>query len=423
MAKHVVITADLVKLARNEVEFLHEVDNQLELKAEHSIRRAIWRYEKFWLPLVVGHQTSSSQVLVPPLDVHWVWHCHLLCPRQYLKDCTALVGRLVEHEVLQIFNSPEYKRQAEATEQLWAAKYGLVEQYHVSHYEVVPIEVLVYQSKCGYDLLQATARQSSFYYNVSLPHYRDDKFLAAAVERYKKYLLLIKNNSSSFIVPCYDIDLMWHTHQLMTKAYYEDTGTILGYVLNHDDTDTDRRPGSKLSDSFLKSRQLWQTAYNEEYTIAGAMYRGPPCAGKLHAITAGQRQVLTTKVMLTNVKLEGVDDDVSKVKMKVKTVADCTKLVSKFKGPPPYVWNNFTSGVSTFEVDTRKKKVSLLFEAQTLKGTCLFVSNAKCYNFIYGDLEAEIEATQSVARTSSILLEPIKATRDSAVLGAVEIRR
>ena len=45
----------------------------------------------------------------------------------------------------------------------------------------------------------------------------------------------------------YDIDLVWHTHQLNPKAYHKDMNTMLGYVMTHDDSDQDRKTGSKLN--------------------------------------------------------------------------------------------------------------------------------------------------------------------------------
>jgi hypothetical protein len=38
-------------------------------------------------------------------------------------------------------------------------------------------------SKLAYDIAAAASRQSVFYYQVSLPHYRDPVFISAAIER------------------------------------------------------------------------------------------------------------------------------------------------------------------------------------------------------------------------------------------------
>ena len=64
---------------------------------------------------------------------------------------------------------------------------------------------------------------------------KNDIFLKEAVARYKGFLHLIKRNRQlsvkRFCVPTYDIDLIWHSHQLYPAAYCKDLTTILGKVL------------------------------------------------------------------------------------------------------------------------------------------------------------------------------------------------
>ena len=52
-----------------------------------------------------------------------------------------------------------------------------------------------------------------------------------ALVRYKMYLALKKSHPDKFLVPCYDIDLVWHTHQVHPALYYGDTMGLLGFVL------------------------------------------------------------------------------------------------------------------------------------------------------------------------------------------------
>ena len=93
--------------------------------------------------------------------------------------------------------------------------------------------------------------------------------------RYKGFLhLAAKSKGKLFLVPTYDIDLMWHTHQLDPLAYRTDTLHLLGKVLDHDDTDIERHEGSKLSNCFHETKQLWEETYSIPYEKAGAMYRG-----------------------------------------------------------------------------------------------------------------------------------------------------
>ena len=61
----------------------------------------MFRYEKFWLPLLAEISDSPETDLswCPPLDIHWVWHTHMLAPVSYNMDCQAIVGRLLGHRL------------------------------------------------------------------------------------------------------------------------------------------------------------------------------------------------------------------------------------------------------------------------------------------------------------------------------------
>ena len=49
------------------------------------LRRAVWRYEHCWVPLLLDWASAPKQKhpLAPPLDVAWVWLVHLLHPVSY----------------------------------------------------------------------------------------------------------------------------------------------------------------------------------------------------------------------------------------------------------------------------------------------------------------------------------------------------
>ena len=109
--------------------------------------------------------------------------------------------------------------------------------------------------------------QNSFYFlyflhfQVSLPHYEDSEFNVDSVRRYRMYLHLKKKNPKTFLVPCYDMDLIWHTHQVHPQDYHHDMNHILGFVLKHDDSVNDRAPGSKLNQSDEVTRKLWMSKF------------------------------------------------------------------------------------------------------------------------------------------------------------------
>jgi hypothetical protein len=103
----------------------------------------------------------------------------------------------------------------------------------------------------------------------------DDRFLDEAEERYKGFMYLIKDNSvNCFCVPTYDVDLMWHSHQLNSVAYTRDMINLLGKALEHDDIDSDRSKGKKLDLGFTETKRQWEDTYGRRYWRAGAMHKG-----------------------------------------------------------------------------------------------------------------------------------------------------
>lgn len=116
------------------------------------------------------------------------------------------------------------------------------------------------------------------YKQVSRSYMNDNLFLEGAVDRYKGFLHLIKRNRersiTCFCVPTYDIDLIWHSHQLHPASYCKDLVAIMGKVLEHDDTDSDRTKGQKLDVGFSETAKQWEEMFGSRYWRAGAMYRG-----------------------------------------------------------------------------------------------------------------------------------------------------
>ena len=77
-------SVDLVSEAQKHLHFLKKVNEQSGVLSQpHVIANAIRRYETCWLPLLSINQDEN---LVPPLDVHWVWHVHMLSPKCYYDD-------------------------------------------------------------------------------------------------------------------------------------------------------------------------------------------------------------------------------------------------------------------------------------------------------------------------------------------------
>ena len=106
----------------------------------------------------------------------------------------------------------------------------------------------------------------------------------------------------------YDIDLIWHTHQLSPKSYHDDMKAILGYVMTHDDSDQSRKADSKLSISHNQTQACWQQEFNEPYHVPGVCYRGfhprsvfqPVDATKLKQYCSNDFQVAVQNLQLRN---------------------------------------------------------------------------------------------------------------------------
>ena len=190
-------------------------------------------------------------------------------------------------------------------------------------------------SRIKYNLEDACYRQSKFLYQVSLPHYNDETFLRAAVERYEQHLRLKKQHPEVFMVPCYDVDLIWHAHQLYPLDYKQTTTELLGKTLHHDDEVTDRNPGSKLYDSEMKTRAVWEAA-GLPFAKPGAMYRGDPPSSlppKFKWQYAWLARLEYT-VKIQKIETEHLDEK-KRYEIRLQVIKNKTIFVQEFKGDNP----------------------------------------------------------------------------------------
>nr|GEX92914.1 hypothetical protein [Tanacetum cinerariifolium] len=145
---------------------------------------------------------------------------------------------------------------------------------------------------------------------------KDDIFLEGAVERYKGFLLMIRRNmetkSKNFCVPTYNIELMWHTHQLHPLSYFNDTVSLLGKVLGHDDTYSDRTKGQKLDVGFSTTTKQWKEMFSSSrYWRAGAMYRDvAPVQGQSnHSNTNQSSNIMFMEILVEIIEVRNLSSD------------------------------------------------------------------------------------------------------------------
>ncbi|XP_078364164.1 uncharacterized protein LOC144648506 [Oculina patagonica] len=295
----------LVQAASNVLDFLEVVDEFPGLYAGPILRNAIRRYEVFWLPLA-AKQGRESRLLAAPLDIAWVWHVHMLAPDSYEQDCLNIVSQVIDHTPMN-----RYQRQ----EGLQIARYLWETTYPGEPFEVdltVPTPFFMpYKLKMSHDLEKACYHHSKFYYQVSLPHYADRKFLAKAVERYEHHLELKGRNPYIPIVPCFDVDLIWRAHQQHPLNYKQVTTEMFGAMVQRNESEASVNLGSALDYLETSTRGVWEAA-GLQFEKPGAMYRGepppyrPPRPDWLYAPLARLEYVLSI------LKIEVLNADVNK---------------------------------------------------------------------------------------------------------------
>ena len=324
---------DLVQRSQEHIEFLRYMYTNGYTVLASITTQSLYRYKNLWLPLLVevynrienearrdnDNDTSSSssvsllkttEQLIPPPDVAWLWHCHRLAPARYRtylqkeygnndtttntvntnKDNISSTDTMSSILKFQDPKRPFDTSVSDITKQIWEELYptepfdllldkNILKNWKKYHLTKVPIKDKELLLCDGYDLLSASERQQSFYYQISLSHYQDRTYIKEyCIPMYYQFIQMKKHPSTAtfFIVPTYPIDFMWHTHILTSiPAYGNDCRSIIGIVLNHDDNIGDRSDGSPLVDSWNKTCNLWYELYGTNYRIMG-QYRGEP---------------------------------------------------------------------------------------------------------------------------------------------------
>jgi hypothetical protein len=144
-------------------------------------------------------------------------------------------------------------------EEIAGTKFGGAITLHLEYYRDSP-------GRFDLDLRLAVVRQSAFVEKMhtllwirapSLPH-----TLKKALDRYRKFLYLMKVHPGQNLVPTLDVDLVWHTHQLSPPFYNFVTLRDTGRFINHDD----RVEATKLDIDFKLCEQLWMDTFGEGYS-------------------------------------------------------------------------------------------------------------------------------------------------------------
>ncbi|KAL0797057.1 hypothetical protein Bca101_068434 [Brassica carinata] len=198
----------------------------------------------------------------------WLYDGYALERAIYRSDCEEFYGRVLDNSGIESSANGSCKLQ---TENLWKRLYPM-EPYDLDLDKAIsePNDISPLEKCATYDLVSAAKRQSSFYLEVSRAHVDSEIVIEEAVGRYKAFLYLIQKNREKKIklisVPTYDIDLIWHTHQLNPSSYYKDMVKIFCNILQHDDTaDSETSEGMRLNTVFSGTTAQWEETFGRSY--------------------------------------------------------------------------------------------------------------------------------------------------------------
>ncbi|KAG2070670.1 hypothetical protein BDR04DRAFT_591757 [Suillus decipiens] len=136
------------------------------------------------------------------------------------------------------------------------------------------------------DLVGAVLRQASFVKKMVNLGWTEPGYFANEVDivalqhciaRYHAFLNIMAESPASFFVPTLDIDLGWHTHQLMASQYQNDCLSLVGRYVNHDD----KVEEGQLATSFDLTCRAWNDRYRVPYMHCGCPLPGDTIGQKL----------------------------------------------------------------------------------------------------------------------------------------------
>lgn len=102
--------------------------------------------------------------------------------------------------------------------------------------------------------------------------------LARALVRYHKWLNVLAEKHE-LLCPTLDIDLVWHTHQLL-PTYYADCFHAVGIFIDHNDKLTSPTLGA----AFDRTGKLWYELYDQPYSVCGCPVHAGKTSGKLRSL-------------------------------------------------------------------------------------------------------------------------------------------
>ncbi|KAK0447632.1 hypothetical protein EV421DRAFT_1706368 [Armillaria borealis] len=144
-------------------------------------------------------------------------------------------------------------------------------------------------------LIGAVLRQGSFVDKMHKLGWTEPDFFSSSEDevalkhctaRYHAFLDLMSSSPAGFFVPTLDIDLVWHTHQLMARQYSRDCLEHVHRFADHDDKVAENR----LSRAFDITCRAWQDRFGIPYTHCGCPLPGDTIGQRLSRLVSIHKQ-------------------------------------------------------------------------------------------------------------------------------------
>ncbi|CAA7047244.1 unnamed protein product [Microthlaspi erraticum] len=268
------IGADIVSAARRLIALLRSVGDSQWLHHPPVIAEAIRRYDELWMPLISDLTVNSKPTMIlPPLDVEWVWFCHSLNPVSYRDYCLKRFSKLIGKPAIYDEENEDYA--VLQCEKLWITRYP--EESFENRAD--PDSLSSSNEEEEEDIVIITTeveKQMFLWEKFSAPYMSETVYLIAARLRYKAFLLILNKfqEEISRLLPASDILLMWLTHQSYPTTYADDVDEMMEEI-----TEKVVRNGENVDKSQVETtKKLWNRYFNQPYEKAGGELSGKNAA-------------------------------------------------------------------------------------------------------------------------------------------------
>ncbi|XP_019187971.1 PREDICTED: uncharacterized protein LOC109182291 isoform X3 [Ipomoea nil] len=254
------ITVDLVAAARRNLGFLKFIAESPFLHQTPAILESIRRYDQLWMPLIYDLTNGSTPpMILPPVDIEWVWFCHSLNPVSYRQYCESRFSKVIGKAT--IFNEENEDYALNRCREIWLSRYPS-EPFENECDSNMENRVSTVQE----DLLEEVSKQRFLYTKFTEPYCSEIVYLIAARQRYKGFLYMVHRFADSCpkFVPTSDILLMWLTHQSYPTVYAFDTKEIEKELIKVAGT---WEVAKKVE--IEETKKLWERTFEQPYEKAG----------------------------------------------------------------------------------------------------------------------------------------------------------